>query len=202
MPSGTPSQEPTLNPTPEIVPTISPAPSISFVPTLEDIYRYSSGNCPNPGSTGLECSDPDLRKICNRYHPLGSFRECWRLCKPSFCCIHDADPILNFEAPSCSVDENCAQYAYCYVVWFKFHDTFGPATYLNVEQEGSFFDVSNDEVLGNKFGDDFFDQLYFHHFDDVSQIIEDGTDPQTGQFDQDLIFDNFAYWEIGLDEFD
>jgi hypothetical protein len=96
-------------------------------------------------------------------------------------------------APSCSQDENCAQYSYCYIVWFKFQDTFGPATSLNVEQEGFFFDVGNTEVRGDKLGDEFFDQLYFHHFDDVEAVLANGT--VDGVFDSSLIFEDPAFWD-------
>ena len=193
-----PSTEPTVGPTqtqqPSRTVTRSPAPSgsPSEAPTLEQIYRYDSGNCPNNGSTGLECSNPDLRKICDRYDDeKGSFRECWNICKPSFCCIHDA--VNNDKAPSCSQDENCAQYAYCYIVWFHFHDTFGPATYLDIEQEGNnFFDVENSEVQ-NKFDDTFFDNLYFHHFDNVAEIINKGT--VDGEFVYAEIFEKQDYWQ-------
>ncbi len=106
QPSDEPSDKPTISATKSVTPSARPspvlseAPSTSSAPTLEDIYRYDAGNCPNAGSTGVPCSDPELRKICDRYdEERGSFRKCWELCKPSFCCIHDADPILNFEAP-------------------------------------------------------------------------------------------------------
>ena len=150
--------------------TISPAPSISFEPTREDIYRYNEGDC-SEEKEGLQCSDPDLRKICNRYHPLGSFKECYRLCKPSFCCIYDTN---NEFAESCSDDVNCAQYAYCYIVWFHFHSTFGPATYIKLEQhtEGqeadTFFDLPSSVVTDRNNEDydfNFVKELYFHHFD-------------------------------------
>ena len=193
QPSSRPSEQPSLVPTSDLLPTKSPLPTISAAPTLEDIYRYDSGNCPNNGSLNVPCSDPNLRKICDRYNDeFGSFRRCWELCTPSFCCIHDARN--NFEAPSCSLDENCAQYAYCYIVWFKFHDTFGPATYLDVEQEGNFFDVNNTEVRGDdKFGEDFFDQLYFHHFDDVAEKIQFGT--VDGDFVPAVLFEDTAFWQ-------
>jgi hypothetical protein len=187
------SEQPSPAPSLDLLPTKSPLPTISAAPVLEDIYRYDSGACPDEGSYGVPCSNPDLRKICDRYNDeLGSFRRCWELCTPSFCCIHDATN--NFEAESCSRDENCAQYAYCYIVWSQFHTTYGPATYINVEQEGNFFDVNNTEVRGNdKFGTDFFDQLYFHHFDDVSEKIEFGT--VDGVFVPAALFDVPKYWQ-------
>jgi hypothetical protein len=198
-----PSEDQTLEPsedqtlTPSATLTISSLPSLSpsESPTLENIYRYSSGKCPEKGELNVPCSDPDLRKICDRYHPLGSFETCWNLCKPSFCCIHDAQ--ANDKAVSCSTDSNCAQYAYCYIVWFHFHDTFGPATYLDIEQDGAFFDVDNSRVQG-VFDDDsnFFDQLYFHHFDDVAGILTDGTDAN-GNFDYATIFEDVTKWQLG-----
>eukprot|EP01083_Nonionella_stella_P315275 1138439_1 len=44
-------------------PTLSAAPSISFQPTLEQIYRYDLGACPDRGETGLACADPSIRNI-------------------------------------------------------------------------------------------------------------------------------------------
>ncbi len=177
-------------------PTTSPNPTSSPAPTLEQgIYRYNEGRCPAAGSFGVPCaSDTNIRKVCNRYdEEFGSFRKCWEICKPAFCCIHDAPSDTNILAPSCSRDENCAQYAYCYIVWFKFHDTFGPATYLNVQQEGNFFDVPNEEVRGDKFGDEFFDQLYFHHFDNSETILEAGT--VNDEFQSDRIFEDPEFWD-------
>ena len=208
-----PSQQPTLShhpssgPTPQesnqpsSFPSTKPSqtgtssPTTSVQPTLERIYRYDSGSCPNAGIRNVPCAEPGLRRICNRYDEEGSFRRCWELCKPSFCCIHDAEN--NFEAISCSDDENCAQYAYCYIVWFHFHDTLGPATNLHITQEGvDFFDVNDDEVNGNdKFGNDFFDELFFHHFDDVSEIIQEGT--VNNVFEPERIFNDEKFWEIG-----
>lgn len=189
----------TSNPSPSPVitrPTTSPKPTSSPAPTLEQgIYRYDEGRCPAAGSFGVPCaSDTNIRKVCNRYdEEFGSFRKCWEICKPAFCCIHDAPSDTNILAPSCSRDENCAQYAYCYIVWFKFHDTFGPATYLNVQQEGNFFDVPNEEVRGDKFGDEFFDQLYFHHFDNSETILEAGT--VNDDFQSDRIFEDPEFWD-------
>lgn len=168
QPTKTASEMPSNKPSKDF--TISPAPSISFEPTREDIYRYNEGDC-SEEKEGLQCSDPDLRKICNRYHPLGSFKECYRLCKPSFCCIYDTN---NEFAESCSDDVNCAQYAYCYIVWFHFHSTFGPATYIKLEQhtEGqqadTFFDLPSSVVTDRNNEDydfNFVKELYFHHFE-------------------------------------
>lgn len=79
-------------------------------------------------------------------------------------------------------------------MWFKFHDTFGPATYLNVEQDGPFYDVPNSEVRGDKVGEEFFDQLYFHHFDDVEAVLNAGTS-DAGSFQLSLIFEDPNYWD-------
>lgn len=200
-PTQNPTPNPTQNPTSAPIPDGSQSPSVSHKPTLEKgIYRYDKGNCPASGAEGVPCAEEtNIRKVCNRYdEEFGSFRKCWDICKPAFCCIHDANPALNYLAPSCSKDENCAQYAYCYIVWFKFHDTFGPATFLNVEQEGNFFDVDNDEVRGDKnLGDEFFDQLYFHHFDDVDEALDKGRNP-AGDFELDEFFENDKYWDMSF----
>lgn len=216
IPTPRPTQSPSRNPTkfpsrsptkfPTKVPTKVPTKFPTKVPTEPQptrepgIYRYKNGNCPRPGSEDVPCAeDKDLRTICNRYHPKGSFQKCWDLCRDSFCCIHDADPITNQRAPSCSQDENCAQYAYCYIVWFKFHDTFGPATYLNLQQEGNFFDVPNQDVRGNNFGDTFFDQLFFHHFNDMKRVNEDaGYQSGDQDFQYKKVFENFLYWDSDI----
>ena len=192
-PTFKPSSEPSVKPT-FIVPT--PSPTTEAAASEQGIYRYDSGNCPVDGSLGVPCAEgTNIDKVCNRYHELGSFAECWRICEPAFCCIHDADPDKNFMAPSCSKDENCAQYAYCYTVWFKFHDTFGPATYLNVEQKGSdFFDVPNSEVRSDRPQNGFFSQLYFHHFNDVVEIINRGRDSD-GTFRLSNVFENPENWD-------
>ena len=206
-PSPKPTSEPTASPTfklssvPSVMPTfIDPTPSPTNKPTLEQgIYRYDNGDCPADGPLGVPCAEgTNIRKICNRYHELGSFAECWKICEPAFCCIHDADPQQNFIAPSCSKDSNCAQYAYCYIVWFKFHDTFGPATYLNVEQKGSdFFDVPNSEVRSDRPQNGFFSQLYFHHFNDVVEIINRGRDSD-GTFRLSNVFENPENWDTNV----
>ena len=116
-----------------------------------------------------------MRRVCDKYDPIGSFRVCWENCRPSFCCIHDAKE-SNFIAPSCSGDVNCAQYAYCYLVWWKFHDTIGPAIYIDLTQDDAFFDVRNNAVNTDRIGDEFEQQLFFHHFDDIDTVLAAGTD--------------------------
>lgn len=206
-----PSSSPTISLTPSIEPSFSPSeektempswnPSTTVLPSqspTEDFYRYDAGNCPDPGATGLDCAPKELRKICDRYDENGSFEKCWEICKPSFCCIHDAEN--NYLAPSCSGDENCAQYAYCYIIWFHFHDTFGPATYLNIEKEGiDFFDVDNVRVQGifkegGTSEDAFFDQLYFHHFDNVALILSKGLGDDN-KFDYPTVFEDPNNWQ-------
>ena len=141
-----------------------------------------------------------LRKICDKYDEQESFRACWEACKPSFCCIHDALPELNKVAPNCNADENCAQYAYCYIVWWKFHDTIGPAIYLQLEQSDDFFDVKTTEVRDNETAwndpsnKSFFDQLFKHHWDDIDSIIERSTGD--GIFDHRTVFDDREFWDV------
>jgi hypothetical protein len=100
-------------------------------------------------------------------------------------------------APSCSSDENCAQYAYCYIVWYKFHDTLGPAPYLKVEQEtDDFFDVSNSEVRGNLDDevDDFYLQLYFHHFDSDAEVFDEAGTETVSDIDLLDLFSKVSLW--------
>ena len=195
-PKGTPTKTPTEAPNPKDTPTKNPTIGPTSSPTEFSIY--DKGNCPDSGSEGLPCSEgTNIRRVCNRYDKeFGSFRKCWEICEPSYCCIHDADPLQNDVAPSCSRDENCAQYAYCYIVWYKFASTFGPATYLNVEQKGAeyFFDVPNSEVRGDKLGAEFFDQLYFHHFDNIDAVFAAGLGTD-GNFDYAKIFEDPDYWD-------
>ena len=122
------------------------------------------------------------------------------LCKPSFCCIHDADPILNPTAPSCSTDSNCAQYAYCYVVWFKFHDTIGPAPYWTVEQEDDFYDLDDADpnVIRGDIDDnvdDFYLQLYFHHFDTDAEVFQEAGAEKVSDIDVFDLFSKSKLWD-------
>jgi len=203
-PSSTPSNEPSSVPSrrPSSAPTTStpitrPFSKLSFV----DVYKYKTGSCPEAGSLGVPCAEElNLRKVCDKYDKYGSFRRCWESCKPSFCCIHDADPSLNPDAASCSADENCAQYAYCYIVWWKFHDTIGPAIYVRLEQASDdFFDVKTEEVRENvtawndPVDKPFYDQLFKHHWDNISYIIENSTGD--GIFDHHAVFDSKRLWD-------
>jgi len=175
----------------------------SSQPSSLDIYKYTTGNCPNAGKLNVPCAQKlNLRRVCDKYDELGSFRTCWQRCKPSFCCIHDADPVINPTAGSCSSDENCAQYAYCYIVWWKFHDTIGPAIYLNLDQNDDFFDVENTEVRDNETAwnnpieKPFYDQLFKNHWNNISYIIENTTGD--GIFNHHAVFDNEDLWDKSI----
>jgi hypothetical protein len=53
------------------------------------VYTYDKGNCPDVGDVAkLPCAPDDLKKLCDKYDDMGSFRKCFDACKPSFCCIH------------------------------------------------------------------------------------------------------------------
>ena len=104
-------------------------------------------------------------------------------------------------APKCNTDVNCAQYAYCYIVWWKLHDTIGPATQLRLEQPNdpyaAFFDVDAEFIQGDVTNIQFFREMLFHHFDNAEQVIEDGTvviNETLSVFNSDLIFLNESYW--------
>ena len=212
-----PTPTPTTAPptiTPSSKPSTSSQPTISFVPTSEFRYTYNQGSCPNAGSTGLPCaSTKKLYDICDKYDPSGngSFRQCLKECRPSYCCIHDnANNIL---APSCSNDENCAQYSYCYIVWWKLADTVGPLNYIRIEQDDDFYDVPNEELKVNlninltpdstvtnsndlevdETNDDFWNQVMTHLFKDRARMITLGL--EDGKFSTEALFLNVKAWE-------
>lgn len=64
----------------------------------------------------------------------------------------------------------------CYIVWFKLHDTIGPAPFLRLDQNEAFFDVDAAE-LQEIFVDrpDFFEQFFGHHFFTDDLPLEDAT---------------------------
>ncbi len=127
----------------------------------------------------LLCPPPELKRVCDKHnnelYPLGDPREgereanfidCYEICKPSFCCIHDS--ASKEYAPSCSHEfDNCPLYYPCYIIWWKLHDTIGPATYMRVEQDEPFYEGVKFEYFQEDFAEDqsFFQQLFGHHFD-------------------------------------
>jgi len=131
----------------------------------DDYYSHQLQNrttCPDPHSNVLECAPDDLEQHCDKRS--GDFRSCYMDCKPSFCCIHDS--MSTSYSPSCSSEENCDQYSSCYIIWWKLHDTVGPANYLNVEQNDDFFNMDFGEFREDLIADtEFFAQLFGHHFD-------------------------------------
>ncbi|KAK1745366.1 hypothetical protein QTG54_003290 [Skeletonema marinoi] len=169
-----------------------------------DQYEYSKGNCPNSGSLGVPCAPDNLPFLCNKYNrDEGSFRECLSVCKPGFCCIHNAPPDLNWMAPNCNTDENCAQYNWCYIAWWKLQDTIGPALFLRIEQNADeWFDIDNEEVASDVTGDPFFQPFLLHFFGDIDEVIVDGTvevvsedGTVTSEFNADRIFLDEDYWD-------
>lgn len=96
---------------------------------------------------------------------------------------------------------NCAQYAYCYIVWWKLHDTIGPATQLRVEQNDDFYDVESDFIEGDVTNVEFFREMLFHHFNNAGEIIRLGTvqvNDTLAVFNSDLIFLNETYWDTDI----
>ena len=73
------------------------------------------------------------------------------------------------------------------------HDTIGPALFLRVEQEDDFFDVDPAEIENDSTGDELLTQVLLHHFDDIDEVIADGT--LDNEFNADRIFLNEDYWE-------
>jgi hypothetical protein len=114
----------------------------------------------------------------------------------------DAPATTNLVAPSCNQDVNCAQYAPCYIVWWKLHDTVGPATQLQVEQNADdFFDLTAEDLQSDVTGVAFFREMLFHHFEDSAEIIRLGTvkvNESFSFFDSDQIFLNSTYWNTTL----
>ena len=120
---------------------------------------------------------------------------------PSFV-TPDAPPATNLIAPSCFEDVNCAQYACCYIVWWKLHDTIGPASQLQIEQNADdFFDLSAEDIQSDVTGLEFFREMLFHHFDDSTEIIRLGTlqvNESYSFFESDKIFLNSTYWNTTI----
>jgi hypothetical protein len=167
-----------------------------------DQYEYSKGACPSAGSLGVPCAPDNLPELCNKYNrDSGSFSACVDACKPGFCCVHDADRELNSMAPNCNTDENCPGYNWCYIAWWKLHDTIGPALYLRLEQDDDFYDIGAEEQATDVTGDPFFEQILLHHFDDIGQIIQDGTvvdEDGKSNFVADRIFLDPEYWDTDI----
>lgn len=113
----------------------------------------------------------------------------------------DAPPATNNIAPNCNTDVNCPQYAFCYIVWWKLHDTIGPATELRLEQTDDFYDVTADFVQGDVTNIAFYREMLFHHFDDANEIIRLGTvmvNETLSVFTSDRIFLNSTFWDTTI----
>lgn len=95
-----------------------------------------SPDCPDCSPNApLKCPEQSLKAVCDpgneEVYPRGdsrageriaSFKDCYQMCKPSFCCIHDS--LSKEVAPSCAEEyENCPMWYPCYVIWWKLHDT-------------------------------------------------------------------------------
>ena len=113
----------------------------------------------------VPCPPSDLGQKCDKYNG-GDFLTCYQYCKPSFCCIHDS--LSTNYSPACKAikEPNCPSYFPCYIVWWKLHDTVGPATYLKINQDELFYNMDFDFLLTDLENDiEFFQQLFGHHFD-------------------------------------
>jgi hypothetical protein len=159
-----------------------------------DGYEYAKGDCDVAGEGSVPCAPPNLQSLCNKYDRSdGSFRACIDACKPAFCCIHDAPSDINYLAPNCNTDPNCPSYAYCYIAWWKIHDTIGPALFLRVEQDDDFYDMEADEFDKYMEADEPFRiQVLLHHFDDIDEVIADGV--VDNEFNVDRIILDEEYW--------
>ena len=130
-------------------------------------------------NNAVPCPPDNMGPICDKYNPEGSFRQCYEMCKPSFCCIHDSQS--QTLSPSCAQSEpNCESYFACYIIWWRLHNTVGPATFLRVPQsDEAFYDITYEEVIGDLAADEVFrNQLFNHHFDtDTVPTDADFEDP-------------------------
>ena len=130
----------------------------------EKSLRISKRNCPDPSSNLLiECPDPMINEYCDMYNPLQNFNKCFNICKPAFCCIHDSKSLT--VSPSCSKAPNCRAYSPCYVIWWRLHDTVGPATFFRNGGTG-FVDMQyiSYQLKSNETFVKFNNQLFGHHF--------------------------------------
>jgi len=120
----------------------------------------------------LPCPPDDLGRQCDKYND-GTFKKCYQSCKPSFCCIHDSKS--RTYSPSCAKTEpNCPSYFACYIIWWKLHDTIGPANYLRIAQNEAFYDADFNYILSDLEDDpEFFQQLFGHHFDGEAAPTDD-----------------------------
>ena len=106
-------------------------------------------------------------------------------------------------SPNCNTDENCAQYNWCYIAWWKLSDTIGPALFLRIEQNADdWFDIDNEEIASDVTGDSFFQPYFLHWFGDIDAVIEDGTEDVvsedgtvTQEFNAANIFLDEDYWD-------
>jgi len=111
------------------------------------------------------CPAEDIALRCDKFHPLGSFTECFNLCKNAFCCIHDSKS--KSLSPSCSDQPNCRLYQPCYNIWWKFQDTIGPANFFQFNSliENFYDQESLIDILLDPASEAFGYQLFNHHFD-------------------------------------
>ena len=146
--------------------SVSPAPS------------YTPGTrCFPSDSDIVPCPNPELAAICDKYNPVALFSKCYADCVDAFCCIHDSEAT---RSPSCSKDVNCQFFKPCYIVWFKLHDTIGPAPFLRLKQNEAFYDINDDDfqkVIQDNAA--FYDQFLGHHFltDDLPLTDETFVNP-------------------------
>mmetsp|Transcript_36662 Transcript_36662/g.88333 ORF Transcript_36662/g.88333 Transcript_36662/m.88333 type:complete len:292 (-) Transcript_36662:487-1362(-) len=185
-------------------PAQSPPPTQVKDPSAPSLPPANAGTTPpvcpegcpdcDPNSP-LQCPPRNLKRVCDKendelYPPgtekagtrVANFVDCYDSCKPSFCCIHDSTS--KELSPSCSPStttartaqyDNCPLYYPCYIIWWKLHDTIGPATYMRVEQNEPFFEGLKFDYLERDFAEDeeFFGQLFNHHFEGDGPLTDD-----------------------------
>jgi hypothetical protein len=120
-----PTKRPTPNNKPSKKPVTKPKPSSNIKtpqPTTDDDTPTQEVRCPagcpdcDPDSP-LPCPPPEMKRICDKSDKDANFRDCYQMCKPSFCCIHDSES--KEYSPSCTEEyENCFLYYPCYIIWY------------------------------------------------------------------------------------
>eukprot|EP00565_Helicotheca_tamesis_P005350 CAMPEP_0185735998 /NCGR_PEP_ID=MMETSP1171-20130828/26641_1 /TAXON_ID=374046 /ORGANISM="Helicotheca tamensis, Strain CCMP826" /LENGTH=465 /DNA_ID=CAMNT_0028406473 /DNA_START=167 /DNA_END=1564 /DNA_ORIENTATION=- len=176
----------------------SNTPGVSSTETEKEVVptpKNTNNGCVTPTTDdGLPCPNLSLAAACDKYNTatkedgslVANFRDCYQLCKPSFCCIHDSRS--QEYSPSCREEPNCPLYFPCYIIWWKLHDTIGPANFLRVGQREPFYDTVDFNYILSDLNEDpaFFRQLFGHHFD--TQFDDPNKSPKNEDFENSTLW--------------
>ena len=152
---------------------------------MQDNFPPIGANCTDQEAS-LKCPTTTLPAYCDKYSEQGNFFQCYDLCKPSYCCVHDATGPY---AQNCASEPNCRHYIPCYIIWWKLADTIGPANFILVEQDDEFYtDVNFNSIYSGWQESDpvsleVFYQIFQHHSD-------------TDDYKDTDWFNDTANWEV------